>query len=73
LSYYQSNLLGCPRYTYLDGGTEVSAQVVLPNGEIITGRPAKSREEASENVALDAFNMLKNVSCFFEYIMFLSV
>ncbi|RZC39325.1 5'-3' exoribonuclease 1 like, partial [Asbolus verrucosus] len=62
LSYYQSNSLGCPRYTYLRNVDGVCAQVALPNGKVICGRNAKSREEASENVAVDALNILKNLS-----------
>ncbi|XP_008193749.1 5'-3' exoribonuclease 1 isoform X2 [Tribolium castaneum] len=62
LSYYQSNAWGCPRYFYLEQNNGYAAQVVLPSGKSISGKTAKSREEASENVALDALNMLKNSS-----------
>ncbi|XP_044268734.1 5'-3' exoribonuclease 1 isoform X2 [Tribolium madens] len=60
LSYYQSNAWGCPRYHYLQQNNGFAAQVVLPNGKSISGKTARSREEASENVALDALHMLKN-------------
>ncbi|XP_063901508.1 5'-3' exoribonuclease 1 isoform X2 [Zophobas morio] len=59
LSYYQSNLLGCPRYTYLEDEDGFIAQVALPNGKVISGKPARTREEASENVAMDTLAILQ--------------
>lgn len=52
LTYYQSNLLGLPRYQYFTVERNmVCAQITLNDGKIMIGQPAKNREEASEKVA----------------------
>lgn len=58
LTYYQSNCLGTPIYSYIDRHNSVVAQIKLPNGNIITGECGKSRDEASENVATTALRIL---------------
>ncbi|KAJ8958884.1 hypothetical protein NQ318_019652 [Aromia moschata] len=49
LTYYQSNGLGLPRYLYFNQRNSTQSQIILPTGEQVTGRPARTREEASEN------------------------
>ncbi|XP_076269715.1 5'-3' exoribonuclease pacman [Rhynchophorus ferrugineus] len=50
-TYYQSNNLGMPRYQYLERDNVFTAQISLPNKELIIGQPAKTKADATENVA----------------------
>ncbi|KAK9879471.1 hypothetical protein WA026_006540 [Henosepilachna vigintioctopunctata] len=58
LNYYQSKALGLPRYQYNNENDVIYSQIKLPNRQIILGRPAKTREEASELVAEEALKTL---------------
>lgn len=58
LSYYQSQGLGLPRYQYFEGEHGIQSQIKLPNLQIILGAPAKTRDEASEDVAKKALAIL---------------
>lgn len=61
LTYYQSNELGLPRYQYFKSGDGFQAQITLSDGILIEGKPAKTKEEASENVAAEVLNLfIKN-------------
>lgn len=57
LTYYQSNGLGLPRYQYFNVGNLIRSQITLSSGEFVVGKPARTREEASENVAADVLNI----------------
>lgn len=57
LTYYQSNGLGLPRYQYFNLGNLIRSQITLSNGEFVVGKPARTREEASENVAARVLNI----------------
>ncbi|KAJ8980060.1 hypothetical protein NQ317_012900 [Molorchus minor] len=57
LTYYQSNGLGLPRYQYFRNGDSIQSQLSLPTGETVVGKPAKNREEASENVAAETLEI----------------
>ncbi|CAG9814067.1 unnamed protein product [Phaedon cochleariae] len=58
LTYYQSNGLGLPRYQYFNVKNMTQAQITLSDGKLVIGKPAESREAASENVAVEVLEFL---------------
>ncbi|XP_060517739.1 5'-3' exoribonuclease 1 [Cylas formicarius] len=58
MTYYESNGLGLPRYQYLLTDNAFRAQITLPNSEMILGKPAYTKEEATENVASQVLHIL---------------
>lgn len=62
LSYYQSNGLGCPQYQYcktLD--QQFVAQIALPDGKTVIGKPAENKAHASELVAEKVYKLITKV------------
>lgn len=60
VSYFQTHNLGCPQYQYLKNGNETIAQVTIPGDRVLTGKPCKNKEEASESAAREALKYLVN-------------
>lgn len=56
---FQKRGFGCPNYQYIEVNKKFMAKLVLPEGTIVIGDVAKSKEEAAERVAKKILNILQ--------------
>lgn len=59
LQFFQRKGVGVPTYSVATMGANEVAQLKLPDGTIIRGKPAPTKQTAAENAAMEALHLLK--------------